>query len=116
MARTPPPLNSFLPELVAVWQKAALSEVVLPVVDRSAAIRLRYRLYSLRKSMQHYGHDSYASAAHAVISIRLNPNHGWDVVIRPSDQDLKKVINDAGIEIEDAVPEIDFGELTDLGE
>lgn len=113
MARTPPPLSSFLPELIAVWSKAALGPVTLTTPDRSSAIRMRYRLYSLRKSMQHHGHEAYASAAHATISIREAPGGKWEVLIRPADQDLRSMVKEAGIEVEEA-PEIDFGELEDF--
>lgn len=113
MARTPPPLSSFLPELLAVWSKAALGPVTLKAPDRSSAIRLRYRLYSLRKSMEHYGHEAFASAAHATISIREAPDGKWEVLVKPADQDLKTMIKDAGIEVEEA-PSIDFGELEDF--
>lgn len=114
MARKPPPLSSFMPELLEVWKKAALQPVKLTLADRSAAIRLRYRLYSLRKSMEAANHELFSSAQHAVISIRETPGaHTWDLIVQPSDSDLQQAIRSAGIEVEEA-PDIDFGELEDL--
>jgi hypothetical protein len=109
MARKPPPLESFAPELKALWAAAALEEKRVRLPSRQRAVTLRHRLYTLRSSLKAAADPLYTSAQYASISIEpVGDSAGdWFLIVRPADSEFSNAIREAGVGSSEPPP-LDF--------
>lgn len=107
MPRRSPPLESFAPELKALWAAAALEEKRVLLPSRQRAVTLRHRLYSLRGALKAANDPLYLSAQYASISIEPLASGEWALIVRPADSDFAAAIREAGIS-DSGPPPLDF--------
>jgi len=89
------PVSSFAPELLELFKRAAREEIIIPLEDEKAAIRLRARLHALRVAMRREDH-SLTTIANSV-QFTLSP--GGNLCCTPVDNNFLEYIKAAGITI-----------------
>ncbi len=105
-----PSVSSFAPELLTVYHKASQEPIAIPVEDKKAAERLRFRLHQLRRAMRREMHEWAGIAEGCQVTIHPRdaklPNGAFLVAVGPSDRDILPALKSAGVEVEAiAVPD-----------
>lgn len=90
-------LESYAPEMIEVWKKAATKPVYIKLDSHNACVRLRQKLYRLRRELQKNQHEAAASANRAVIRILIDADNNHIVAIEPEGLEFEKAIAEAGI-------------------
>lgn len=104
------PVNSYAPEFLELFKKAAREPVILKVGDKKKAIHLRFRFHNLRREMQREQH-SLVSIAN---SVQFSITSDFNLKCYPADKDFLKYLREAGIEIQ--APTISSAEPMDKPE
>lgn len=77
MARKPPPLTSFGPELMETLRKAGTGKVELNFETFSLASRFQQRIYQLRNAMRAHDHPDYPLASRVTSSLLWGKKAGF---------------------------------------
>jgi hypothetical protein len=102
--RKAPPSNSFSPMLHATWNKAVKEgSLRIKAGLKSDATRLRYQLYSLRNALRVEGDSLYALLINYQIAMVASSSTGdFYLELTRGDSHLDKILQDSGIELEEA--------------
>lgn len=100
MPRTPPPVSSFAPEFTVALQQGALREIRIPLGDARKAMRLRFRLNQLRRSMRLEQHFMYQTVSRTSLHI----DDKGDLILKPADSDFTHVMVSAGLSPPEVTP------------
>jgi hypothetical protein len=109
--RSPQPVSSFGPELLAALIKGSKEPVVIKLANRTQGRTLQLRIQMLRGAMQREGHPMYAIVTRVKTSLkwgnRLSPDLETDVKgikaaelhLIPRDSEFGDAIRRAGVEV-----------------
>lgn len=98
-ARKPAALATFSPTLFQIWREALTSSGDQPYLirlgsEKRNAQRARLRLYSLRKSLDYYGHDLAAQIVHLRIALKQDTaDKSYWLEIKPMDSDIDAILS-----------------------
>ncbi len=94
------PVASFAPELLALYKKSAGEEIIIPLSSENACHTFRVRMHRLRVAMRKEQHFLLSYAEQVIILIREIEGKFF-VICQPQDIDVKGILLEAGVTMED---------------
>jgi hypothetical protein len=111
--KSPPPVSSFGPELLAALLRGGESRLEIKLSSFDLAFSLRQRFYALRKSMRNETHPQTSLAYRCSIALPSKEQDGTSILtLRPRDDEFASALRDAGI----SAPKLDGNPLNEIEE
>lgn len=95
------PVRGYAPELIETFRVASQEKVSIPLRDRDAAHRLRFRFHNLRKHMRKEAHPLLAIAEKVQFQIEDQVDGTCLLIASPQDNEFLDSLRAAGIVVKD---------------
>lgn len=102
-SKTPPPLSSFGPELLATLREGANREVRITFDDPRIAVRFEQRIHQLRRAMKLASAPGWEQLYRC--GVRTDLDNPRILILAPKDSEFRRFLQDAQIPV-DSPPDV----------